>query len=744
MKTKNISYILLSSIFIINGCGSSSTSNNNSSTNATEEAVYITPLETNTSDTSYKVNTITSGSRNSYKVNNNTLLEDAEDGTTDGWRSYDNSPSPVTISNIYDNRKQSKVINLKGVGLKNGSYFSLGNDSSSKTIKWSMNFNSDYILYVRLNTKDGLRYIYYTPVNYNYGKSPIPYDYYIHHGLGSDSKSGTWKTFSRDLTQDLQEFEPNNTINSIDGLYIRGSGRIDDIALLSTSIDSECVGYHDLRNKINNNEDVTHANISCITDLSAIFSNNKTFNQDISAWDTSNVTNMAWMFNGASAFNQDISSWETAKVTNMSGMFNHAYSFNQNINAWDTSHVTEMDYTFTHAEAFNQDLSLWQVDNVQSHKAFTYAAAKGVIEPNWEGSNNLLSQIQEALASQIDYSDPITTEDITDLADGNKLVSIKKGFAHINIANPNDFKVTQFNAYNSGIDAHFTSVFSKDKTKLFILSEYEESDVKLQVIDLVTLKEINLIDINQNIVIASPQIYLSDNEQQLIIPKEYTYLNIRDIVIDLSGTQYDIQTTDTGIEIYNITSPEHAPTLVTTYNFITYEETGMRVQNISMLEDRQNILVYVSGNKNLAYYVINISDIHNPITKDSFYINAGYRNQYGQATFDKLENNIYLMHTTTEAIIYNFNTYTKQSVSGSYPSNYYLSKDKKRVLIYSNDDYSTPPPFRGLYIIDISDRSNPTRVNETPYPIDKVEFFDNHTKVEITNDDGSKTIIELL
>jgi len=738
MKTKNISYMLLSSLFVISGCGSSSTSNN-SSANTSEEAVYMAP-KVKSSDISYKMNPMTSGSRNTYKVTNSTLLEDAEDGTTDGWSTYDNTPQNVVISNVYDNSKKSKVITLQGVGLKNGAYFSLGNNSSAKTIKWSMSFNNDYTLYVRLNTKDGVRYIYYTSAKYNYGKAKAPYTHYIHHGLGADSKSGTWKTFSRDLTQDLKEFEPNNSINSIVGLYIRGSGRIDDISLLKTKINNNaCLGYYNLKNKINSNQDVTHAITSCITDMSGLFNRNKTFNQDISNWDMSNVISMAWMFNYASAFNQDISSWDTSKVTNISGMFNHASKFNQNINAWDTSFVKNMDYMFAYAEAFEQDLSLWQVDNVQSHKAFAYAAADGIIEPNWKGINNTLSQIQDALTSQINYSDPITAENITDLPNGNKLVSIKTGFAHVNTTNPNNFKVTKFNAYNSGIDTHFTSVLSKDKTKLFILSEYEKSDVKLQVIDLVTLKEINLIDINQNIVITSTPIYLSADEQQLIIPKEYNYLNIRDMVIDLSGTRYDIRTTPTGIEIYNITSSEHAPTLITTYDFVTAPDYAERA---SVLEDKQNILVFVGGMKTHSYYVINISDINNPIIKDSFYIVDGYRGGDGFASFKKLEENVYIMHTRSEVSIYNFNTYQKyviHQLDRIYQrAKYYLSKDKKIVIEYRHHIYPN-----GVAIYDISNRTSPFRINETLYPLDKVKFLDNDKKVEITNEDGSKTIIEI-
>ncbi len=436
MKSKKINYfLLLSSIFFINGCGNASTSDNTPPTEGQEEASYFTP------DTSTKTKGITSGSRNLYKVTQSTVLEDAEDGETNGWRSYDNTPSSVSISNVYDNNKGSNVIELKGAGVENGALFSLENATDGKTLKWSMNFNEEYVIYVRLDTAFGIRYIYYTPVSNNYGKSPAPYDYYIHHGLGTNSKNGTWQTFSRDLSQDLKEFEPSNDIFAIEGLYIRGSGRIDDINIVKTETDDSCIGYLALKQKIDNNEDVTQAKTSCITDMSGLFSNNHTFNQDIRSWDVSNVTNMAWMFSGSQAFNQDISSWDVSKVTNMEGIFNHAYNFNQSLNSWNVSNVTNMAYMFTHAKAFNRDLSSWDVSKVRDmkfmfegasnltnrdfsswnitandidHEGFISNTGGENIEPNW--NNNPTITIEEALKTWVHnnktyYGRPATLND---------------------------------------------------------------------------------------------------------------------------------------------------------------------------------------------------------------------------------------------------------------------------------------------------------------------------------------------
>ena len=42
---------------------------------------------------------------------------------------------------------------------------------------------------------------------------------------------GTWRTFTRDLVYDLDQAQPETTLISVDGFYIRGSGMVDDIAL---------------------------------------------------------------------------------------------------------------------------------------------------------------------------------------------------------------------------------------------------------------------------------------------------------------------------------------------------------------------------------------------------------------------------------------------------------------------------------------------------------------------------------
>ena len=51
-------------------------------------------------------------------------------------------------------------------------------------------------------------------------------------GLGSNSKNGTWQTFTRDLKADLKAYEPDNELLTVNGFLVRGSGRVDDIAMI--------------------------------------------------------------------------------------------------------------------------------------------------------------------------------------------------------------------------------------------------------------------------------------------------------------------------------------------------------------------------------------------------------------------------------------------------------------------------------------------------------------------------------
>ncbi|MBM9617057.1 hypothetical protein JWJ90_22640 [Desulfobulbus rhabdoformis] len=147
-----------------------------------------------------------------------------------GWDIYDNDPTGATITNVYDEERASRVIECKGNLTKNGYRLrsndgSFWNNSTSKILEWSMSYSENFTIYIAVQTKDGFRYLYYTPV----ATSSLGTDTYVHHGLGSHLTDGKWHIVVRDLAYDLKQAQPDNELQAVLGFMIRGSGRVDDI-----------------------------------------------------------------------------------------------------------------------------------------------------------------------------------------------------------------------------------------------------------------------------------------------------------------------------------------------------------------------------------------------------------------------------------------------------------------------------------------------------------------------------------
>jgi len=162
-----------------------------------------------------------------------TLYEDAEDENTDGWNVHDNTPEGATITNIYDNDKKSRVIEVTGDGAHNQYQFGgTWNNHNDKILKWSMKYDEIFYVYVQLKTVKGNRMLVYTP--HDSGSGIREGSQEIFHGLGATSNDGKWHTFARNLEADLKRYESDNELLYTKGFFIRGSGRIDDIGLYSS------------------------------------------------------------------------------------------------------------------------------------------------------------------------------------------------------------------------------------------------------------------------------------------------------------------------------------------------------------------------------------------------------------------------------------------------------------------------------------------------------------------------------
>jgi len=192
----------------------------------------------------------------------------------------------------------------------------------------------------------------------------------------TQSVTNAWSNFNFNISvtggfQGTVESEVDDDYQEGSSIYLASNGvtvRCDEASIGDTATigDKEytVVDEATLRSMVANDEDVTCACTSYVTDMKELFKDKSTFNQDISSWDTSNVTSMYFMFQVASAFNQDIGSWNTSSVTNMVGVFNGSYAFNQDIGSWNTSNVTTMSNMFGGATSFNRNIGSWDTSSV--------------------------------------------------------------------------------------------------------------------------------------------------------------------------------------------------------------------------------------------------------------------------------------------------------------------------------------------------------------------------------------------
>ncbi len=168
-----------------------------------------------------------------------TVYSDAESGT-EGWRVFDQSPAGAEIITEFDDILESQVVETRGAGRTNG--YMLGGTNSSNGwnntaefhANWRMQVTEAYTLYIRVDTTEGWRYLTYS--NSNSDALANSTGRYIRYGLGSSSKDGTWRVFSRDLARDLTNAQPDNTLLAVNGFLVRGSMRLDDVTLASEAV----------------------------------------------------------------------------------------------------------------------------------------------------------------------------------------------------------------------------------------------------------------------------------------------------------------------------------------------------------------------------------------------------------------------------------------------------------------------------------------------------------------------------
>jgi peptidoglycan/xylan/chitin deacetylase (PgdA/CDA1 family) len=161
------------------------------------------------------------------------VYEDAEDGQKNRWEIVDNSSADASVSNLFDSEVNSKVIKLQSSDSYANQYKlkSIISNHENLNLKWDMQTTEGFIIDVVVMTDFGERTLRFTddaPEN-----KGVDGDI-IFHGLGYFTSNGGWHTYSRNLQQDLIEFEPTNKIVSVETFLIRANCKLDNLELFST------------------------------------------------------------------------------------------------------------------------------------------------------------------------------------------------------------------------------------------------------------------------------------------------------------------------------------------------------------------------------------------------------------------------------------------------------------------------------------------------------------------------------
>ncbi len=151
------------------------------------------------------------------------------------WQVRGKNPEVGTVSTVYESLLDKSVVKLEGdesasVYLLGGLNSAAGwNNQSEFLLSWRLRSTGITRVYVRLDTRLGIRNIAYNrALSSRLLENRVRT---IHHGLGTSLNDGEWHTWSRDLVADLKAAEPDNEIITVNGLFVRGNLEIDSIEL---------------------------------------------------------------------------------------------------------------------------------------------------------------------------------------------------------------------------------------------------------------------------------------------------------------------------------------------------------------------------------------------------------------------------------------------------------------------------------------------------------------------------------
>ncbi len=255
---------------------------------------------------------------------------------------------------------------------------------------------------------------------------------------------------------------------------------------------------------------ISNWNVSNITNMYGLFSNDESFNEDISNWDVSNVENMSHLFFCTDSFNQDIGNWNVSKVKNMWRTFYSADVFNQDIGKWDVSNVTNMEEMFFRAKNFNQDIGNWNVSNVENmNLIFSKSDSFKQDLSGWNLNKIKQKIIKETIEHLNNYS---TTKITIDSKTKSRLKNRTKKVIELNI---DDIKIkTTIGKFETAMDGENSYVVSDydDDYNLYFKSSAEEVCIFLN-------------DITDEKLVITAEYYANDNQLGEIRLEQVIYLN---------------------------------------------------------------------------------------------------------------------------------------------------------------------------------------------------------------------------
>jgi len=176
------------------------------------------------------------------------------------WQISDNDPAGASVQSVMDpepNQARGSVIQLQGSGQNNA--FRLGNPTGqgawdnrdNSILQWKSRFYEYYEVRVGIETTRGHRtMLYVNRDTYTPSGGVLDNGMTIWHDLGGwsiighngweqrrdfGSVNNNWQTITRDIQQDLSNFERGNELIAVNSFEVRGSGLIDEVKMLSSA-----------------------------------------------------------------------------------------------------------------------------------------------------------------------------------------------------------------------------------------------------------------------------------------------------------------------------------------------------------------------------------------------------------------------------------------------------------------------------------------------------------------------------